>query len=127
MAPECSLIGPRLALDVHSQLDGRPCVRSRLSHVPYGLRLPCRCESVPCLVRTGDDVSVPHAEPSTDSADSYSFLNAYQAICRTTPDDCTTESVIRWAANPVEFAGHAAQLESFAALEYAFQEVSILS
>jgi hypothetical protein len=127
MGPECSPIGPRLALDVHSQLDGRLCVRSRLSHVPYGLRLPCRSESVPCLVRTGDDVSVPHAEPSTYSADSCSFLNAYQAICRTTPDDCTTESVIRWAANPVESAGHEAQLESFAALEYAFQEVSILS
>jgi hypothetical protein len=76
MGPECSLIGHQLALDVHSQPDGRVCVRSGLSHVPYGLRLPRCRESVPCLAH-GGDVSVPHAEPSAYSIDSCFFVNAY--------------------------------------------------
>lgn len=119
MGPECSLIRHQLALDVHSQLNGRLGAWSSLSHVPYGFRLPRRSKFVPCLARAGD-VPAPHAEASTHSINSHFSINACQAVCRTASDDCTTRSVIGRVENPVESAGYEAQLESFAALEYVF-------
>jgi len=123
---ECSLIGRQLAADVHSQPRGIPGFRNGLSNFYHGLRLPHLSESVPRLTPTRD-VPVAYAEPYTQSIDPRFFAHACQAICCTAPDNRNTQSVIGWAANPVESAGYEAQLELFTAGDYPYQELAVQS